>query len=311
MGEIFPREIAPHPETFTGERLTSALGGQTQIEHYHRYLFARALCADRDVLDVASGEGYGTAMLAQVARSATGVEYAAATAQLAAGNFVRPNLRYLQGDARALPLPDAAFDVVVSFETIEHFDRQADFVREVKRVLRPGGLFIVSTPDRDSYTAANAPANPFHVCELSRNEFTALLASAFPHIELLLHAPSAAAPLVFDRRGDTHFEACAGLSRAPYIVAVASDGPLPALPPSLYIDRSDLDTASHTVADLERRLREAHVALDAVQAAAARAETEAASRIQLLSRELDHVRGSMRTFLRHYMPRLRRHLHLG
>jgi hypothetical protein len=128
---------------------------------------------------------------------------------------------------------------------------------------------------------------------------------------LLPDAPSAAAPLVFDRRGDTHFEACAGLSRAPYIVAIASDAPLPILPPSLYIDRSDLDTASQTVADLERQLREAHAALDAIHTAAAQAQTEAAAQIQLLGRELNHVRGSMRTFLRHYLPRLRRQFGLG
>ena len=61
MGEIFRRETAEHPEPFTGERLTTAVGGQVQVEHYHRYLFARAPVPGLDVLDVASGEGYGSA----------------------------------------------------------------------------------------------------------------------------------------------------------------------------------------------------------------------------------------------------------
>ena len=67
---VHPRQ----PMLFTGERMTSAVGGQIEFEHYHRYCFARDLCAGRDVLDVASGEGYGTALLAGVAGFTTGVE---------------------------------------------------------------------------------------------------------------------------------------------------------------------------------------------------------------------------------------------
>ena len=87
MGEIFRRETAEHPEPFTGERLTTAIGGQVQIEHYHRYLFARTFAQSLDVLDVASGEGYGSALLAQVARSVVGVEYSGPTARNAGNNF--------------------------------------------------------------------------------------------------------------------------------------------------------------------------------------------------------------------------------
>ena len=63
MGDIFRRETAKHPEPFTGERFTACPDGQVQIEHYHRYLFARSLVAGLDVLDVASGEGYGSAFV--------------------------------------------------------------------------------------------------------------------------------------------------------------------------------------------------------------------------------------------------------
>jgi len=130
MRETFPREAAENPEPFTGARLTASIHGQVEIEHYHRYLFSRNFCRDRDVLDVASGEGYGAAHLAQVARRVVGVEYSGATALNAAANFPRPNLWFVRGDARSLPLADACVDVVTSFETIEHFDRQEDFVAE-------------------------------------------------------------------------------------------------------------------------------------------------------------------------------------
>ncbi len=368
MGDIFRREAAANPEPFTGERLTSALGGQTQIEHYHRYLFARSLCAGLDVLDVASGEGYGSAQLAQVARSVVGVEYSASTVRSAASNFQHPNLRYVQGDARSLPLADASVDAVVSFETIEHFDGQEAFLAEICRVLRPDGHAIISTPDRDVYSPSSAPPNEYHVRELSRVEFVALLYRHFSHVVLLLQRPlvgsalmpetaTAAEPQVFDRRGSTHFEACVAIPRAPYIVAIAANRPIPPLPASLFIERSDLDTDRIALAERTRQfdaarkmfedasaeLEQTHALLTETYGAATqatmaaqateRARIAAASRVEVLTseidrttaeaaqrlamlerqvadltRELDRTRGSMRTFLREYLPRLRKYL---
>src|ERR1700722_4840339 len=103
MGEII---VWPKPSTslpFTGERLTTTYGGQTEIEHLHRYLMAREWCRDKDVLDVESGEGYWTALLAQVARSAVGVEIARDAVDHANRAYKAENLRFLLGDARSLP----------------------------------------------------------------------------------------------------------------------------------------------------------------------------------------------------------------
>ena len=98
MGEIFERPSPPHDLKWTGERLTSETSGQTEIEHLHRYFFARALCRGLDVLDIASGEGYGSAMIAQVAASVTGVEIDPAAVQHANEAYSQPGLRYLQGE---------------------------------------------------------------------------------------------------------------------------------------------------------------------------------------------------------------------
>src|SRR5260221_4044637 len=100
MGEIIPRPLPTTPLHFTGERLTSELTGQTIIEHLHRYLLVREYCRGKDVLDVASGEGYGSALIAQVARSVVGVEIADDAVAHAASSYRRSNLYYVQGDAR-------------------------------------------------------------------------------------------------------------------------------------------------------------------------------------------------------------------
>ncbi len=341
MMGYFQREAARTPEAFTGERLTSSIDGQVQIEHYHRYLFACGFCQGLDVLDVASGEGYGSAQLAQVARSVIGVEYSADTVQSAVANFPRPNLRFTQGDARALPLGDACVDVVVSFETLEHFGEHDAFLSEVRRVLRQGGIFIVSTPDREIYSPAGQPSNPYHVRELGRGEFDTLIRRYFAHVGMLSQRPligsallgdvsSAETPLVFERRGD-RFEACAGMPRAPYLIAIASDRPVPVPPHSLFIERGDLDTdridlaaarekagalaaelaqRSHDLAVATAETRQQTDAADRARADASAAEVRriaAEARGDALARDLAAVTRSFRTFWRHYWPNFQRH----
>jgi GT2 family glycosyltransferase/SAM-dependent methyltransferase len=261
-----PRDRAPQP--FSGERLTSAIGGQVEMEHLHRYFLARSLCGGLDVLDVACGEGYGSALLAQVARSVTGLDYDAGAITHAGAAFAAPGTRFVQGSATAMPFADARFDAIVSFETIEHFAEHDAFMAEIRRVLRPDGLLLISSPDRDVYSAPGMTPNPFHVRELTRGEFFRLLQRNFSHVSLLLQramigsvlAPDddtgACLPLVFERHQDDVIHGTAGLPQALYIVAVAADRPV-ALPPSLFIYSADIDGPD-------------------ARTAAARAETEAA-----------------------------------
>ena len=93
----------------------------------------------------------------------------------------RPNLRFVSADCARLPFPDAAFDLVVSFETIEHIAAQREFLAEVKRVLAPGGLLLLSSPNKAEYSDRRGYANPFHVAELYRDELRALLDECFAH----------------------------------------------------------------------------------------------------------------------------------
>ena len=253
MGEIFVRERPLEALAFTGERMTTAMSGQIEYEHLHRYLFARELCRGQDVLDVASGEGYGAALLAQCARSVIGVELDQSSVEHASASYQNERLEFRVGDARQIPLPDACVDRVVSFETIEHFFDHAEFLDEVRRVLRPGGMFIASSPDRDVYSPLNGHVNPFHVHELSRREFQELLRSRFSYTDLYAQRPLTGSALVaeaeggsmahvtFEKRDETRLESSTGLPRALYVVAVASDHPIQDRFNSLYIDTSDVD----------------------------------------------------------------------
>jgi GT2 family glycosyltransferase/2-polyprenyl-3-methyl-5-hydroxy-6-metoxy-1,4-benzoquinol methylase/glycosyltransferase involved in cell wall biosynthesis len=225
--------------------MTSAVEGQIEFEHYHRYCFARDLCDGLDVLDVASGEGYGSAILAAVARSVVGVEIDAVAVAHAEASYHAANLRFLEGNALALPLGNASVDVVVTFETLEHLLDHRLFMAEVRRVMRPQGLLIVSTPDRAVYSAPGTEPNPHHVLELTDREFRSVLLSHFRNINVLAQRPVLGSLLVaesaphwrsFERRSREIIEATSGLARANYLVAVASDGDLPAPGSSVYFD---------------------------------------------------------------------------
>ena len=167
---------------FDGERFMPEVPGELRIEHLHRYAFAAPLCAGLDVLDIASGEGYGSAMLARHARSVLGVDLSAEAvehARLAYPPSRHPNLRFETGSVLAIDAPDRTFDRIVSFETIEHLREHEGMLAELRRVLRDDGVLVISTPDRRNYSDERGYANEFHVRELYADEFDALLRRQF------------------------------------------------------------------------------------------------------------------------------------
>ncbi|MGH8850472.1 MAG: methyltransferase domain-containing protein [Casimicrobiaceae bacterium] len=168
--------------TFTGERFLPACAGEIAYEHWHRYAFARRYADGRRVLDAACGEGYGTALLATAAAEAVGVDIDAAAIGHARSTYGTERIRFVEGSCTRLPLPDASFDVVVSFETIEHLDAadQPRMLAEFARVLKPAGLLVISSPNKRVYSDEREHVNEFHRHELYRDGLSALLARAFP-----------------------------------------------------------------------------------------------------------------------------------
>ena len=170
---------------FTGERFTPECVREIWYEHWARYAFAAGLARDKRVLDAACGEGFGSALLARAAREVTGLDVSAqavAHAQARYGGIA--NLRYVQGDCTQLDLADKSFDLVVSIETLEHVAAQEAMVAGFARVLADDGVFIVSSPDKHTYSDVTGFRNEYHVRELYRDELLALLAAHFPEVRL-------------------------------------------------------------------------------------------------------------------------------
>ena len=244
---VFKVSLPEQGMGFTGERMTTAAEGEIEFEHFHRYCLARDLCSGLDVLDVASGEGYGSSILADVARSVTGVDVDPEAVAHARTTYGKENLRFIHGSVLALPLDDASVDAIVSFETLEHVREHVRFMAEVKRVLRGGGHLIVSTPERAIYSARGEPVNKFHLLELTEAEFESLLRANFKHVEMLSQRAVLGSVMVkpegggawrsYERRSLDYIEASGGLARAPFLIGIASDEELEDIPSTVYLDR--------------------------------------------------------------------------
>lgn len=168
---------------FTGERFVPSEKGRIRLEHIHRYVVVLDLLKEKDVLDVACGEGYGSAMIANVARSVVGVDISSEAIIHASAAYKKENLVFHEGSASKLAFSDGSFDVVVSFETVEHLAEQEQMIAEIRRVLRPDGFLVISSPNRPVYSEESGEYNEFHVKELDFKELDDLLKTNFPRIQ--------------------------------------------------------------------------------------------------------------------------------
>lgn len=186
----------PDPQLeFTGERIVP---GQVDPDLFHehmaRYAFACRLARHKRVLDAACGSGYGSAALAAQASFVAALDISREAVEAARRAYARPNLAFLAARAEQMPFRDATFDLIVAFEVIEHLDDWRALLAEARRLLAPGGQFIVSTPNRLYYaqTRAIAGPNPYHVREFDYSEFRSALQEFFPSTAIYLQNHSGA-----------------------------------------------------------------------------------------------------------------------
>ena len=174
----------------TGERVIPGVSPKRVFnDHYARYQFVTEHVSifGESVLDVACGTGYGSMHLAnQGAAEVIGVDLSWQAIEYAKMHYSHPKLRFVIGDATTLALASGYFDIIVSFETLEHIKNYEGLLRETYRVLKTNGIIFISTPDRTITSPYNSrvPKNPHHAQEFTLDEFLDLLHLYYSRVKL-------------------------------------------------------------------------------------------------------------------------------
>ncbi len=176
------------PLILTGERTLPGVREENYWfqRHLVAYRYLLPLAEGKRALDLGSGEGYGTDLLASRATEAVGVDLAPEAIYHARRTYRRPNLRFHYGDIYSLPFEDRSFDLVCSLQVIEHLHEPERFMREAARVLTPGGVCAISTPNRLIISpGSDKPVNPFHIVEYDAREFLSFMRGFFAEVRLV------------------------------------------------------------------------------------------------------------------------------
>ncbi|MCC6672715.1 MAG: class I SAM-dependent methyltransferase [Planctomycetes bacterium] len=241
-----PERAAGSPEqgaaVFTGERFVPGVDPDLEMEHLARYRFALGFAVGRRVLDLGCGEGYGAALLGLSARSVVGCEIDAGAVARAAAAYRHANLCFVHvGATGLLPFASGSYDLVTAFEVIEHVPDPDRLLDEARRLLAPGGILIVSSPNRPYYRMERNEVNPYHVHEFDLPELRDALQARFREVRIF-GENHVAGILIDDLGADiARIESEAAstgreLATAHYLMGVASDAPIPEHQSLLYLD---------------------------------------------------------------------------
>jgi len=153
--------------------------------HMEVYRFMGQFVKDRAVLDVGCGAGYGSHYFMTCgARSVSAIDYSSRALRYARLNYRTPGLEYRRMNAEALAFADGAFEMVTSSENLEHLPHPERNIAEIRRVLKPGGLLALGTPNREIAADNPGPPNRFHLHEFDFEELDALLHRSFSAVHI-------------------------------------------------------------------------------------------------------------------------------
>lgn len=166
---------------FTGERPGRGENfDYDEGRHLAAYEYARTLAGGKRVLDAGCGEGFNTRALADVAAQVTGVDYSAAAIEFCKRTWTEPNLRFEHVDLTNPRGFDDTFDLVLNFQVLEHIDDDRAFLEALRARLAPGGVLLLTTPNR----LMSFSENPYHVREYTAPELRNLLDGVFASVTL-------------------------------------------------------------------------------------------------------------------------------
>lgn len=279
-------EINKRDVRFTGEQFVPGAGVQICYEHFHRYAFAsQFIPEDAVVLDLGAGVGYGSIFLSTRCKKVYALDRdggCIAALKDVVQALEIPNITPLQGDALALESDDrlapGEIDVIVCHEFIEHIDevsREALLaaVRAGKGPFRKDTIFLVSTPERTHYSETRDEPNPYHLSELSLDEFKDLLSRNFSTLSLYWQGSATADGIYpvenhdnLEKKDSVHFMewldshrllgTIASKESRPgvYLYAAAANSPIPSIPhSSVLLDvtrRSEMEAMSLAAIEL-------------------------------------------------------------
>jgi ubiquinone/menaquinone biosynthesis C-methylase UbiE len=156
-----------------------------RLMHLSAYEEVARLAQDKQVLEIGCNTGYGTKMLSQVCRRIIGVDLSISALQMAATRYAGQNIGYLLVDGMRLPFADGEFELIISFQVIEHISNYNSYLSELKRVLAVDGTVVFTTPNAlVRLDPGMKPWNEFHVHEFNAVELTQLLSEWFPKVEV-------------------------------------------------------------------------------------------------------------------------------
>jgi len=186
-------DLEPTGERVLEDAYMQSLGTYTiYAMHAASYAFVQNLCTGKKVLDFGCGSGYGTRRISDIAEEAYGVDIAGDAVEYARTRYHNKNLHFLQIDPQSpLPFPAGSFDVVLSFQVIEHVNDDEAYLREAHRLLKPGGTLVLITPDRKNrLLPGQKPWNRWHLREYGMAQLSGKVRKYFQlKSELRMGAP--------------------------------------------------------------------------------------------------------------------------